>query len=212
MEKQKMTIHRALAELKLIDSKIEKAISVIDPTGVKQEGKLVNSLTDEELFKSEAKSKFQSVNDLIIRKTLIKSAIVEANGVTSVSVGGVEMTIADAINFKTTIEFKKDLITSLKQKHNKVKAIFIKKNEELDNVALENAKIMIGKQGDNNIKATDEDVKAIVEPYVKRNKLHLIDPLDVDKLIEKLQNEVDAFEIDVDATLSEINAITIIEI
>ena len=209
---QKMTIHRGLAELKLIDAKIEKAISLIEPTGTKQKDKLVNGLVKESDFITDAKAKYQSVNDLIERKTKIKTAIVNANSETVVSIGGKEMTIAEAINFKRVIELKKLLISTIKRKHESAKGRFITENEKVNNVALENAKIMIGKQGDDKVKPTDEDVKAIVDPFVKRNEFHLIDPLDAEKLIEKLQNEVDEFEAEVDAVLSEINATTIIEI
>jgi hypothetical protein len=176
-----------------------------------QANKPVNGFYKKEDFETEAKAKFQSVVDLIERKNKIKSAIVTANGVTQVKISGVKMTIADAINFKSVVVFKKNLIATLIKKHNAVKSKFTVENEKVNNVALENAKIMIGKQGDDRVKPTDEDVKNIVEPFVKRNEFHLIDPLKVEELTEKLQNEVNNFEVEVDAVLSEINAITIIE-
>lgn len=209
---EKMTIHRALAELKLIDARIEKAIQLVEPTGLMQEGKPVNGFYSKDDFEKEAKSKYQSVVDLIDRKNAIKSAIVKANGTTKVKIANKEMTIADAINFKTVIVVRKNLIATLKKKHLAVKAKFTTENEKVNNVALENAKIMIGKQGDDKVKPTDNDVKAIVEPFVRRNELHLVDPLKVEELTEKLQTEVDNFETEVDAVLSEINAITLIEI
>jgi hypothetical protein len=211
MTKEKMTIHRALAELKLIDSRIEKAISVIEPTGVMQKDKPVNGFYKKEDFETDAKAKYQSVIDLIERKNKIKSAIVAANGVTNVTIANQTMTIADAINFKTVVVFKKNLIATLVKKHNAVKSKFTVENEKVKNIALENAKIMIGKQGDDRVKATDDDVKAIIEPFVKRNEFHLVDPLKVEELTEKLQEEVTNFETEVDAVLSEINAITLIE-
>ena len=72
-----MTIHRALAELKLIDSRIEKAIESINPTGLMQAGGLVDKRFTKEDFETEAKAKFQSVTDLIDRKNKIKGAIVQ---------------------------------------------------------------------------------------------------------------------------------------
>ena len=212
MEKTKMTIHRALSELKLIDARIEKAINVVEPTGLMQLNKPVNGFYAKDDFETDVKAKFQSVSDLIERKNSIKSAIVKANGETTVAIGEKTMTIADAINFKTVIAVKKMLIAQLTKKHNAVKARFTQENEKVNNVALENAKIMIGKQGDDRVKPNDEDVKKIVEPFVKRNEFHLVDPLKVEELTEKLQNEVNEFEAEVDAVLSEINAITVIEI
>lgn len=207
-----MTIHRALSELKLIDAKIEKGIQAIEPTGLNQTDKPVNGFYKREDFEKNAQSNYDSVTALIDRKTKIKSAIVTANGKTMVEVGGKKMTIADAITQKTIIAFKKSLIATLSKKHTAVKAKFMTENEKVNNVALENAKIMIGKQGDGTVKPTDADVKAIVEPFVKRNEFHLVDPLGVENLVLKLQSEVDAFEADIDAVLSEINAVTIVEI
>lgn len=212
MTKVKMTIHRALSELKLIDSRIEKQISLIEPSGLMQKDKLVNNIYTKEYFEKETKAKLQSATDLIERKNKIKSAIVKANGSTYVTIGENKMTIADAINFKTVIAVKKNLIAILQKKHNVVVSKFNLENEKINNVALENAKIMIGKQGDDRVKPNDDDVKAIVEPFVKRNEFHLVDPLKVDSLIETLQFEVEEFEVEVDAVLSEINALTEIEI
>lgn len=207
-----MTIHRALSELKLIDARIEKAINVVEPTGLMQADKPVNGFYEKNEFEKDVKAKYQSVTDLIERKNAIKSAIVKANGTTNVKVGEREMTIADAINFKTVIVVKRSLINRLTQRHNAVKAKFTQENEKINNVALENAKIMIGKQGDDRVKPKDEDVKNIVEPFVKRNEYHLVDPLNIEELVEALQKEVDEFEAEVDAVLSEINAITVINI
>ena len=206
-----MTIHRALVDLKLIDSKIEKGISEIEPTGMMQQDKPVNDFYKKEDFESAAKAKLQSVLDLIERKNKIKSAIVMSNGITIVEVAGKKMTVADAINYKNIIVFKKQLLASLSKKHNKVKSKVQTENEKVNNVALENAKIMIGRQGDDKVKPTDDDVKAIVEPFVKRNELHLVDPLKVEELIEKMNSEIELFEAEVDAVLSESNSLTTIE-
>lgn len=205
----KMTIHRALSELKLIDARIEKAISAIEPTGVTQKDKLVNQFHKKEDFEKEAKAKFQSVNDLIERKNKIKSAIVKANGITQVEINGEKMTIADAINFKQVIDFKKKLIATLEQKHRNAKATAERNNKQVEDNALRLAEAALQKD---NVKINDGDAVAITEPYLTKNHFHLVDPLKVDELVEKLQTEVNDFESEVDAVLSEINAVTVIEI
>lgn len=209
MEVQKMTIHRALSELKLINARIEKAISAIEPTGVTQKDKLVNQFYKKEDFEKEAKAKFKSVNDLIERKNKIKSAIVNANGVTQVEINGEKMTIADAINFKQVIDFKKKLIATLEQKHRNAKATAEQNNKQVEDNALRLAEAALQKD---NVKINDGDAVAITEPYLTKNQFHLVDPLKVDELAEKLQKAVNDFESEVDAVLSEINAVTVIEI
>lgn len=107
MEKEKMSLHRALAELKLLDSRIERGINTIVPIGVQQTGRKVNGHYDKAEFEKEVIADFQSVTDLIARRQLIKSAIVQANATTSVKIGGVDYKIAEAINQKVLIDAKK---------------------------------------------------------------------------------------------------------
>lgn len=209
MEKTKMTIHRALSELKLIDAKIEKQISEINPVGIFQKDKLINGYTKEEDFKTSAISKFQSVSDLIKRKSDIKSAIVLANGTTKVKVGEREMTIADAINFKAVVKFKYQLISKLKQSHLNSAANLQKNNQIVEDNVQKLLEYTFGKES---TKVNENDMNAVRKPYIEANSWHLFDPLDVLKKVEEMEKEVSEFEMEVDAALSEINATTFIEI
>lgn len=206
---EKMTIHRALSELKLIDSKIEKQTAEIIPTGIYQKGKLINGYTTEDDFKQAATSKYQSVVDLIDRKNLIKSAVVIANGITMVKVGEKEMTIADAINFKALIKFKKALINNLKQLHKSAVGTLNKNNEQVEQNVQALLKAAFGKDS---VEVDEKAVEAISTPYREANQFHLFDPLKVEIKVEELEKEVAEFEMEVDASLSEINAVTFIEV
>lgn len=209
MEKQKITIHRGLAELKLIDAKIEKQISEIEPTGFYQKDKLINNVIKLEDFEKSAQSKYDSVIDLIKRKNTIKSAIVKANNTTPVKVGTKTMSIADAINYKTAIQFKKKLADSLKAKQNKMIATVNNSNTIVEaNVQ----KILEATFGKENVKAGKDDVESVRKPYMEANEFHLFDPIKVGSLVEQLELEVSEFEMEVDAALSEINAVTFIEV
>jgi hypothetical protein len=209
MTKQKMTIHRALSELKLIDSKIEKQINEIVPSGIYQKGKLINNYVKEEDFSASAKSNFDSVNDLIARKNAIKSAIVEANGVTKVKVSEKEMTIADAINFKAVVKFKKKLIETLKARQQQAVAQLNQQNTIVEQNVQRILEATFGKE---NVKAGKDDVESVRKPYMDANEFHLFDPLRVAEKVEEMEKEVGNFEMEVDAVLSEINAVTFIEV
>jgi len=209
MEKETMTIHRGLSELKLIDKRIMKSIAEIRPSGFQQKGKLVNGFYEREAFETDAKSKLQSIEDLIERKSRIKSAIVEANGKTTVEIAGKKMRIADAINFKASIDVKRELIRILKSKHDEVKGRINVSNEKLNEQAIRLAETALSKD---NVKINDNDAVAITKPFIEANETHLIDPLKIDEYTETKQKEIDDFESEVDAVLSEINAVTIITI
>lgn len=202
------SIHRALSELKTLDSRIVKTIEGFEPVGYKQVGKPVNGLYTEENFVADAKSKFDSINDLITRKERIKSAITKANNTVTVTIGGKQMTVADAINYKTILSTKKLLLDNLKRKNTKNIQIVERRLIEVEAKALNIASSALQKD---NVKIGDNDVLNVTEPYIKNNKYDSVDPLDINKLIEKMEIEIDSFESEVDAVLSEVNAITMIE-
>lgn len=209
METQKMTLHRALAELKLIDAKIEKGITECEPINIFQKDKKIGGYATQDEFKAKAQSGYDSVIALIDRKNAIKSAIVTANGITKVTVGGNEMTIAEAINFKTLIRFKKKFINTLIQKKNHAIGILNKNNEA---VKLNCDRIVEAAVGKENVATKKDDVESIQKPYMEQNEFQLADPLKLADKISALEKEVQDFEVDIDASLSEINAVTIIEI
>ncbi len=209
MEKQKMTIHRALSELKLMDSKIEKQILEIKPCGIFQKEKMINAHVKPEDFQKKAQSNFDSINTLITRKNLIKTAIVQSNSKTIVNIANKEMTVAEAINFKAIIKYKRDFIDSLKSELQKAIGKMNKKNEEAEAKLQQILEATFGKE---NVKVGKDDVDMVRKPFMESNEYYLFDPLKIEEKIETMENEVDEFEAEVDAILSESNAVTIIEI
>lgn len=209
MSTEKMTIHRALAELKLIDSRIDKQTREIEAVSVNKKEGLIQGYATEDSFSKEAQSKYDSVISLISRKTAIKSAIVRANIVNKVIIGEKTMTVADAITEKGNVALKTALANRLKQNHNAAVGVLNKNNEIVQSnveVLLQNA------MGADRSKADSKDIEAIQKPYVDMNQFHLVDPLKVIEKIEAIEKEVEQFEAEVDAVLSEANAINFIEI
>ena len=110
MTNEKMTVHKALAELKIIDDRINNAI--VSGTYVianKHSNTKIHGMTIDD-FKTSMKSDFQKVSDLIARRNAIKRTVVASNAVTKVKVGDVEYTVAEAIEMKNHgMEFKNTL-------------------------------------------------------------------------------------------------------
>jgi len=209
MSKTKITIHRGLAELKLIDSRISKLTSELQPVGLYQKDKLVNNVFTQDEFTKRSTGKLQSILDLINRKRDIKSAIVSANAVTMVTVAGKRMTIAEAITYKTIIQHKRDLSRALHATRNSAVALMNKKNDKVNESALNLAKAALGKD---NVAVNDTDALAVTTPFLEKNTVHIIDPIKSIDVCEALDSEVDEFETDVDAVLSEVNATTFIKV
>lgn len=205
----KMTIHRALAELKLIDSRIESGINAIYPSGIHQKGKKIDGHILEEDFIKNAKANYQSVTDLITRKIDIKRKIVTSNAVTTVKVAGKEMTVSDAITYKAIVQQKKKLAAYLKQRNQQAIAALNRNNE----VVSKNVEILLGNAyGKDSTKVAKEDLDAISKPYLENNTWNLLDPLGVEKEAASLEKEYTDFETEIDATLSESNSVVFIEL
>ena len=103
----KMSIHRALGELKTLDKRIRKEIENTIFIGAKKkssntEYKTRTSIVD---FNNNVNSSIQSINDLILRRKEIKEAIVNSNANTFVTIGDNKMTVASAIERKTSIGY-----------------------------------------------------------------------------------------------------------
>lgn len=212
MVKEKMTVHKALAELKLLDNKIEKQINVFEVAGYKQNGRKINGLWDENEFTKKVAGGHQSITDLIERKAKIKKAIVLSNSVAMVEIGGKKMTVGEAIIQKDILSLKEMLLDRIKENFSNVQGTINKNNEKVQETGLINAQKMLERPYDEKVLPTDEDVKNIMDPFIKRHTFSLVDPIGAQAEIKKLEGEIEMFNISIDAVLSESNALTFIEI
>lgn len=204
----KITIHRALTELKTIDERIQKAIKALVVIGLNQKDKLVNTIYKEDDFNKQAVEDYQSVTALIDRKQAIKSAIVASNAVTKIEVNSKQYTVADAISFKTSIQIKKELVQRLELNFKSAVGQLNKNNEVVNANALALAEKVLQRE----VKQAPDEANKIMAPYLEAALFKLVDPLEVEKKIKALEEETIKFESDIDAVLSESNAVTFIEI
>ena len=210
MDMEKMLVTVALNELKLLDSRIAKEItrgSFI--SSAKKSNPKVSPAMSKEEFIEEAKSKFNSVKDLIERRAKIKAAIVDSNAKTEVEIDGVKMTRADAIERKSSINYEKLMLNELKDQLNIHTAKVNSSNYEVDNKIDSLVQAAYGKEGKNNIK--QEDYDAIAKPYREANEWDIVDPLNLKDVIEEMEKRIDGFESNVDSALQISNCTTYIE-
>jgi hypothetical protein len=126
-----MSITRALVELKNLDSRINRAInSGIYIAGAKKSSKKINNIFTREDFDKRAKADYQSAIDLIKRRKMIKSKVVESNAKTMVKINNVEMSVADAIERKDSIDYERALLSEMEKQYNSVLINVRKENEK----------------------------------------------------------------------------------
>lgn len=202
---EKITIHAALVEKKKLDQRIRRSIDKLKIVGTIKGNdpnqKVYGTTLNKDNFKQEETSLLQSINDLMDRRNLITRAITLSNATTKTMVGKKEMYVTEAIEMKASISYKKLLLQRIKVGFLEAKASVERKNSliesNLDNI-LENM--------------PKELSKDFIESYKTSNGYTLVDPLDAEKIINKLEEEIEDFESNVDLALSVSNATTFIEI
>lgn len=215
MTKENMTVHKALAELKVIDDRINKAIaSGTYVVANKHSNQKIHGMTIDE-FKTQMQADFQKVSDLIARRNAIKRAVVASNAVTKVKVGDTEYTVAEAIEMKNHgMEFKEYFMRAISTQYVRAKnELDLNSGDPLEKRAEQYVLSVIQAQPKDSKMAVDSDaMKNLRAQYIKDNQYDIIDPIGVKNVIDGLDTEVSEFLTEVDAALSVSNAITVLDI
>ena len=214
MTNEKMTVHKALAELKTMDDRISKAIrSTTYVLAVKHSAEKINGVKVKD-FKDQMQSGYQKVTDLIKRRDAMKRAVVLSNAVTKVQIGDKSLTVAEAIEAKNHgMEFKSELLRAMSNAYTQAQSELTRNGgEALEKKAEQYVLAVIAAQPKDSKMAVDsEAMKALRKDYITNNTYDLIDPIGVVSMMDALNDEILAFETEVDAALSVSNAVTVIE-
>lgn len=207
-EMKKLSIHRALTELKMLTLRIEAATNEVSAVVANRKSNRKINGVDIPGYEKQMQASYDKVVGLISYRNKIKALVVQSNANTKVLVGKEEMTVAEAIDRKQSIQYEKNLLEVIQHQHRSAINTVAKENDALP-AKLETYLINILGNKD---KQSPEEVKLHTETFMKRNEFEIIDPLNVKQQIEKLSNRIEEFESEVDAVLSESNATTFIEV
>jgi hypothetical protein len=199
-----MSIQRGLSELKLLDKRINNAMSGAKLISVRVGEKPVIGYKDDEDFSVQANAKIDSITDLIKRRDAIKGAIVVANATTPVKVGDETMTIATAIERKDSIVHLKNLHNLLRNQYVTALNEYQRKDDSFKANLDKHLETLYGKEG----KAKGLENRDALKPFLDMNEPHLVDPLQLKQVMDKLQEQIDVFESECDLSLSEVNVKT----
>lgn len=210
MTTETMTVHKALAELKVLDSRINDAILSGDFVITKKNNQDTVKGKTVEQFKSKATEAFQKASDLIRRRNAIKNAVVVSNANTTVKIGDKDYTVVEAIERKNHgMDYYVQLRDVLRQQFAKQKSELEKHNASLQQKA---EQFVTGLMGGREVKTDSTEYISAVDTYIKSNTMTLLDPLGIEKKIEELDDMINTFLPEVDAALSVSNAVTTITI
>ena len=217
---EKMLVTQALDErdllVKKINDKIEKAsfVDTIKPN----EDKVYAKKMDKAEYAKEAEAAYQQITDLIERFQKLDAAIVDSNAKTEIKTSYGTFTVAGAISLRSRLrgrdsydgnaDFERELQKKMVSEYNERVRFCDVKNSQLQATA-ENMRLSIlGKDS----KSKEEKPLGVVDAYVKENKTELVDPLDVKKKLELLEEKRNTLLTELDTQIKVSNATTFIEI
>lgn len=212
MNIEKMTVHKALCELKMLDKRSESNILGLEFCRANKHSNTKINGGSIEAYERSVKSAFQSTMTDIIRRDAIKRAVVKSNAETHVTIDGKDYTRADAIEMRRHgLSYKKDLLQAMTFQLQRVRQeMELKNGVALEQAADKMVEVYYGRQTD--VKAISEEMKTTRQKFIEDNIYDLIDPLGLDDRIKALEREITAFETEVDSVLSVSNAVTEITI
>lgn len=211
MNTEKMNIHRALVELKTLESRILKEIrngTYVVPN--KHSNAKIGGISIAD-FCEDVKSNYQKVRDLIKRREAIKRAVVLSNATTKVVVNGKEYTVAEAIEMKNHgISELQTLMSVMATQYNEATRKADRENSDLlDRRADE---FIRSTYGATDLKNMGEEIRQKRNEFIAEQTVELVDPIGVKAQVEELEKYISGFLVEVDSVLSTSNATTEIEV
>jgi C4-type Zn-finger protein len=202
-DKNEMSITRALVELKTLDSRINKLIQNSIFVSIKGELRTPSESSKDSV------ANYNKVKDLLSRRVSLKSAIVISNALTKVRICDMDLSIAEAIELKSSISNYENLLGTLKKQYatenRNVETLNDRTRNNLESISNNNK---LKKDEDNTV----ADITSLSRDYMNLHRVELFDPLSVKTKIDELESFITLFKDQVDFVLSEKNATTLIEV
>lgn len=204
-----LTLTEALVKLKLVEKKIEQANQQLVAGVVTVGSNVPVGFKSQEEFKQEVKKRIDSVEGLIKFRDNLKSAIVKANATTNVTIGSKSMTIAEAIERKNSIKFRKTLVGQLANQWVQLEKAVTQQNANLEIRADQFLTGMFGnKESSQSPEEKQAERAAVRSTWLTNNRAGILTNDKVKQIVEELDKEITDFETNVDVALSVANAQT----
>lgn len=220
MMEQKMLVTQALDQRDLLVKKICDKIRKASFTETKKhnEEKVMERRVTQKEFEKEARSSYQQIIDLIHWYDKVDQAILRSNVETIIETSYGTMSIANALALRSRLNcsnaydsdsnFEGNLMMKLQEELNEKIRVMEQKNKGLQNTAETMRLSILGKD----TKTKDETPLKVVDVYVQENTTELIDPLNVRKKINELNERRETILNELDTKIKVSNATTFVEI
>lgn len=214
----KITVHRALAQLKSTEDRIIKKInnSVFVSSTVGKTG-MCKGIPVEKM-NAQIEADYKSISDMIRNYEEIRLAIVRSNSGVGENTTNVmyadesrKITLSEVLAYqKHILPLKNNVVNTMKVQMCAVTNDIERTNEIVSNQASKVLDGFAGKNSDQKIEK--EQAEVIIQAYLENNQKTFVDPLNIRELISKLSKECEDDYVWADSCLSEVNALRTIEV
>jgi len=205
MNTKTISINRALIELKTLDSRIHKLISQTSFAAANKASAKSIGTKSIENFKSESKEQMNKILGLIKYRDSLKKEIVKSNAKTALTVAQVEMTVAEAIERKSSIALEKAYLSEILSQLSRAKREVESQKIKADNGLESFLKSTLGDDGTKDAALVDT---LTANYYSTREYIVVAGMIDIEAYYRDYAEKLEQFEAEVDACLTDINAIT----
>lgn len=211
MTRETMSIHKALTEKKLLNSRINKAIAEgVFCVANKHSNEKIGGIPIAD-YEKVIQGSWDKADDLIKRMSAIERAIVLSNASTKVAISGKEYTVAEAIWMKNHgIEKLQGVVNAMQKQYKQAQAEISRRNG--DDLEARADQYVTAIYGQRDGKTNTADIDKVRTDFLKANTYELLDPIHILEKIEELEKRINDFMSEVDAALSCSNALTEITI
>ena len=208
-----MTIHRALAELKLLEARIQNGTQALALTDYRKKSSAtcMNSRLSIADFTTRSEADLQSVLDLIHRRANIKRAIDLSNAETEVVVAGKPYKVIEAIQRKRAVDYELDLVEAIRQNLTRSQLRAQKENDKMEQTLEKLLNTMAAAESKDS-KESNESLILFEKSYRADHEWEVVNQLRAEEVLKAKTEELNLFLAEVDAALSVSNAITTISI
>ena len=205
----KMTVLEALSKIKVLNKRVDSAIKDVNLiTTVKKNETKING-KDRADYEKEMVGSYQKAVDLINQINAIKAAINKYNAETMISIGGKQMSIAEAIYMKQYgLKNLKELHSRLRDQYtNAMFRLTDENGRQLEQKVDKYRSSLTGADG-----KLSPEAQGMIDQWRDVNTTVLVDPSNIFAKIAELEKQIDDLESGVDSAIQVANATHVIEI
>lgn len=203
--KQEITLHRAMSEIKNIEAKLQNTVPTVVAVASKKDG--IPGMSIEE-FEKKSQGAVDEYVALVDRLTALKVARNKANAMNTITVCGKQMSLDEAIAKKATLQYNRNLLSTIKHQTNQANAVVAQASQEVERKVEAQVQSIAGSTK----KVSEEELTSIRKMIERSTGKEVVMGKNVKSFVEKLEKSIEDFSLEIDFALSEANACIKVEI